>query len=141
MAEILGEKYFNKPVTWEYLTRHFFFEPLNIQNELDLVGHDFHSFDRLANAYFTSNGKYRQVDNKALDLITPAGPAGSVCISTKGMAVWMEFLINRGVHKGRQLVSREVIEETWKPRIATGQGKETGMSNYALGWGVNEYRG
>ncbi|XP_055334004.1 uncharacterized protein LOC129585375 [Paramacrobiotus metropolitanus] len=78
------------------------------------------------------------------------------------MAVWMQFLLDRGRFKSRQLISRRTLEDTWKSRIsglpnppdhpASNLGnrtftiKEYGQEfienvGYGLGWMETRHRG
>lgn len=149
MAEILGKILFKEEISWEALVDRIFLTPLGIKNDTDFAGHNFAHYDRLAVPYVTDYGTYRELDHQVQELIEPAGPAGSICLSSSAMIIWMQFLVNRGQHARRQIVDPSVIEETWKPRImlpvrnsSTGAAILRNQSAaYALGWITSNYRG
>lgn len=78
------------------------------------------------------------------------GPAGGINASLADMLPWLAVQLRRGVlPDGLTLWSATQAEEMWTPRtiVASGPGptpdypQRTVMQGYALGWGVNDYRG
>ncbi|OQV17301.1 hypothetical protein BV898_08551 [Hypsibius exemplaris] len=155
VAETLGEKFINATVPWEMLVKEFFLRPLGISASAGFA--DYLEVNRVARPFMSVNGKHRPVDHKIMQLITPAGAAGSLCLSPEAMAVWMQFVLNRGRFAGVQVVSVKAVEESWQPRILQvvqgngGRGADAmrgteGLISsvrraYALGWGTGTYRG
>jgi CubicO group peptidase (beta-lactamase class C family) len=81
-----------------------------------------------------------------------AAPAGSIQASAIDIAEWMKVQLARGAlpgGKGRRLFSEQQAEEMWTPRTIEPpdhyppvlDARKPGFSLYALGWGVEDYRG
>ncbi|XP_055334001.1 uncharacterized protein LOC129585372 isoform X2 [Paramacrobiotus metropolitanus] len=161
-AEVLARKLLGRSVTWEELLDMYFFEPLGIHRDVDFAGYNFTSFSRLSFPHLSENLRYRAMDARTVDLIEPTGPSGSVCMTPNAMAVWMQFMLERGQHRFRQLISSKTLEDTWKTRImglpepphppATNLGNRTFtlaeyqqemLENlgYGLGWMETRHRG
>lgn len=78
------------------------------------------------------------------------GPAGGIVLSMCEIVPWLRVQLSRGILSGgSRLWSAHQSEEMWTPRtiIAGGPGPSAEapdravMQGYALGWGVNDYRG
>ena len=78
------------------------------------------------------------------------GPAGGINASLSDMLPWLAVQLRRGVlPDGLSLWSAAQAEEMWTPRtiVSSGPGptadqpQRSVMQGYALGWGVNDYRG
>ncbi|XP_055333902.1 uncharacterized protein LOC129585296 isoform X2 [Paramacrobiotus metropolitanus] len=117
-TEILAEKLLKRFVSWENLTRLYLLDPLEINDDVDFSGYHSKFVSRTSKPYhFTTDGQYKELDPETFTLIEPGGPAGSICLTPKAMIVWMQFLLDRGRYKSKQIVSRASIENTWKTRI------------------------
>jgi CubicO group peptidase (beta-lactamase class C family) len=78
------------------------------------------------------------------------GPAGGIHLSATDMVPWLEVQLSRGaLPEGRRLWTAARSEEMWAPQTITLSGagptadcpERPVMQGYALGWGVNDYRG
>lgn len=74
-------------------------------------------------------------------------PAGGIVTTGEDMAKFMSFLVNGGVHEGRQLLSRNAIQEMYTPQEVEGSpygpvmNPLTKLVAYCLGWIAHEYDG
>jgi hypothetical protein len=93
---------------------------------------DFIKTPNRAHTYSNFNGKYVENSNSGLNAVDSAG---SLAVSIKEMANWLNFQIANGKFQGKQLVSIKSILETRKPQIAMDKG-----SYYGLGWTINTQR-
>jgi CubicO group peptidase (beta-lactamase class C family) len=78
------------------------------------------------------------------------GPAGGIHASIADIVPWLQVQLAKGrLPSGERLWSEAQAEEMWKPQtiIASGAGpsveapQRAVIECYALGWGVNDYRG
>jgi len=78
------------------------------------------------------------------------GPAGGIVVSIAEIVPWLRVQLGRGsALDGTRLWSTYQADEMWTPRtiVASGPGpsseapERSVMQGYALGWGVNDYRG
>lgn len=90
-----------------------------------------------------------------LTVITPLetallGPAGGIHMSASEIVAWLTVQLGSGaLPDGSRLWSVGQAREMWTPRTITMSGPGPGpdspdrpvMQGYALGWGVNDYRG
>ena len=79
---------------------------------------------------------------------TTASAAGGINCSARSMALWMSFVLSKGLTAdGEQLISTDQFDQLLKPvTLLPGTGyvaKNTGsyLSAYALGWGVSTFYG
>lgn len=71
---------------------------------------------------------------------------GGIISSVKDMAQWMMFNLNHGIWKGDTLLSKQSRNMLWTPHNIfsvdhTDSDQAVHMRGYALGWGINDYRG
>ncbi|NQU50369.1 MAG: beta-lactamase family protein [Planctomycetes bacterium] len=71
---------------------------------------------------------YRDLDNIA--------PAGAINSNVIDMSQWLKLLLNEGKYNGKQLISKEALQECWKPQITIGEG-----IGYGMGWMLREWEG
>lgn len=78
------------------------------------------------------------------------GPAGGIHASIADMVPWLQVQLAKGrMRSGEALWSEAQTAEMWRPQtlIASGPGptpdapQRAVLESYALGWGVNDYRG
>ncbi|HZW34487.1 MAG TPA: DUF3471 domain-containing protein, partial [Isosphaeraceae bacterium] len=70
--------------------------------------------------------------------------AGSINSNVLDMARWVAVHTHGGKLEGRTIISPSVLNELHAPQMTTGQPspkKEISPASYALGWGVDTYRG
>lgn len=92
-------------------------------------------------------GQLERIVPEDIDLL---GPAGGVHASASDILPWIEAQLGKGVlPDGTRLWSAAQADEMWRPQtiIASGPGpspeapQRAVIEAYALGWGVNDYRG
>jgi CubicO group peptidase (beta-lactamase class C family) len=91
---------------------------------------------------------YSDRDDKIVEIpfrdITNAGPAGSINSNVMDMARWLVVQTHQGKIDGKQIISAAVLADIHTPHMTTGvpqERKEIAPAGYALGWGVDQYRG
>jgi CubicO group peptidase (beta-lactamase class C family) len=76
--------------------------------------------------------------------ITNVGPAGSINSNVEDMSRWLVVQTDKGKIDGRQVISAAVLTDIHTPHMTTGaapERPEIAPAGYALGWGVDDYRG
>ena len=71
---------------------------------------------------------------KPMRNLSNIAPAGAINSNVKDMAQWVRLQLGRGEIDGKRLVSKERIEETWKPHITMA-----GDISYGLGWMLHKW--
>ena len=71
---------------------------------------------------------YRDLNNIA--------PAGAINSNVIDMSQWLKFLLNEGKYNGKQMISKEALQECWQPQITMGEG-----IGYGMGWMLREWEG
>jgi hypothetical protein len=94
------------------------------------------------------DGKLQVLPFEALDNV---GPAGAINSSAADMAKWVQLQLNHGKFTDREghLFSEQRSNEMWAPQTILPTGDlppqlaalKTNFADYALGWGLREYRG
>jgi CubicO group peptidase (beta-lactamase class C family) len=91
---------------------------------------------------------YADRDDKIMEIpfrdITNVGPAGSINSNVEDMSRWLVVHTDKGKIDGRQLISAAVLTDIHTPHMTTGtapERPEIAPAGYALGWGVDDYRG
>ena len=127
--------------SWEDVVRARIFTPLGMN------GSNFSVIDSQKAADFAR--PYAERDDKIVeipfrDITAAVGPAGSINSSVTDMARWLVVQTHKGKIDGKQILSAPVLADIQAPHMTTGvpqERKEIGPSAYALGWGVDDYRG
>jgi len=77
--------------------------------------------------------------------IDAVGPAGSINSSVEEMLHYIQFHIDSGAYRGRQLLSKENAREMQTPQMLVGTQEiwpdELGVAAYGLGLSITNYRG
>lgn len=75
-------------------------------------------------------------------------PAGSIFLSARDLARWLQFQLGDGTWRGRRLVSKDALDETHRPQSIIPQGDvtrrlspESIQLTYGMGWVISDYRG
>lgn len=126
--------------SWEDLVRERIFAPLGIAGANFSVAESQKSPD-FAQPYEERNGKIVRVPFHPLESV---GPAGSINAHVEDMARWMAVHLCGGKFGSRQLLPQSRIDELHRPHVATGAPAarpDISSLDYALGWGVGQYRG
>lgn len=133
IEEVAGE-------SWEQFIQKRFFDPLEMKTSNFSVTVSQKTSD-FAMPYVEKKGEVQEVPFRNIDEI---GPAGSINSCVDEMANWLIMQINKGKFKNRQIVSENSLKETHTPQIISGsvsRHDELLYPSYAMGWGVNGYRG
>jgi CubicO group peptidase (beta-lactamase class C family) len=83
---------------------------------------------------------WRNLDNVA--------PAGAINAGARDLTKWIRFQLGEGMFEGKRLLSATHLAETHTPQMvlrrdeaARAMEPETQISNYALGWAIQDYHG
>jgi CubicO group peptidase (beta-lactamase class C family) len=125
---------------WEEVVRARIFTPLG------MTGTNFSVKDSQQAADHAK--PYEERDDKVVEVpfrdITTAGPAGSINSSVFDMARWLGVQTHKGKFEGKQIISAAVLADIHTPHMTMGvpqERQEIAPAGYALGWGVDDYRG
>jgi hypothetical protein len=133
--------------SWEDYIRQHIFAPLGMNNS-NVSNAAFKPGEDYAFPHSRVDGKLQVIHFEVLDNV---GPAGSINSCAADMAKWVQLQLNRGKfidHDGR-LFSDQQSKEMWSaqtilpisnppPPLA---GLKSNFADYALGWGLRDYRG
>jgi CubicO group peptidase (beta-lactamase class C family) len=127
--------------TWEDAVRTRVLTPLSMSNS------NFSVKDSAKSADFAA--PYAERDDKVVlipfrDISVAAGPAGSINSCVEDMTRWLIVQTRAGKLGDKSLISAPVLADIQTPHMTTGappERKEIGPAGYALGWGVDDYRG
>jgi CubicO group peptidase (beta-lactamase class C family) len=133
--------------SWDDYVRQRLFAPLGMTHST-LTNSNFKPGDDVASPHSRVDGKLQVIAFESLD---NAGPAGAINSCAADMAKWVQLQLNRGKfpdHDGR-LFSEERSREMWSAQtiLQTGTpppplaGLKANFADYALGWGLRDYRG
>ncbi len=137
-AGVLVEEVARKP--WEDFIRERFFAPLEMTTSNTSVNDSQKAAD-FARPYGGDTEKSNVIPFRNIDQI---GPAGSINSSAREMSNWIIAQLNDGKFSGKQVIPERVLRQTHTPQIVSGatlRYDELFYSMYAMGWGVNAYRG
>ncbi len=154
-AEAASEK------TWDELVRELLLEPLGMQNSYTSLQRMQQSGQSgaAASPHANLDGGFIPEELRALDPVQPipwpdigANPAGSIVSTLEDMTVWLQMLLNGGLHKGQQVLSPETVTEMTTPQMLIRPGEsgmepmfalglESNILSYGMGWFVMDYRG
>jgi CubicO group peptidase (beta-lactamase class C family) len=131
-------------MAWEDFVRQRIFGPLDMTQSC-LTIDELKSFPEYSLPYSVDFSGETPPQELALQEIYALRSTGSLNASTNDMLKWMQFFLNKGKVGGKQLVSRRIIDEMWKPHIPFPQRPMTqaffGLQGYGLAWFVGTYRG
>jgi CubicO group peptidase (beta-lactamase class C family) len=135
MYSLAGESEVKAAKTsWSNLITENILKPLKM-NTATTTYQDFIKETNRAHTYSKFYDNYIENSVSNIDSVSPAGSMG---VSIKEIANWLNFQLNNGKFQGKQLVSVKSLLETRKPQIAMDG--EAG-SYYGLGWTINTKRG
>jgi len=133
--------------SWDDYVRQHIFAALGMQHS-NTSAKLYKSGDDYASPHSRVEGKLQVITLENLDNV---GPAGSINSCAADMATWVQVQLNRGkfVDRDGRLFSEKQSREMWSPQtiLPTGDpppalvGLKTNFADYALGWGLREYRG
>lgn len=138
-AGVLVEKL--SGMSWEQFIAKRIFEPLGMKTSNTSVNDSKRSAD-FALPYQEIKGEMKEIPFRNIDAI---GPAGSINSSVNEMSNWLAMQLAKGKFNGKQVISEKSLAENHKPQILTSDQlppyEEMTYGSYAMGWGVNSYRG
>lgn len=133
--------------SWDDYIREKILQPLGMTTTT-LSNAVFKPGDNYAFPHSKIDGKLQVIDFINLD---NAGPAGSINSSAAEMAKWISLQLNRGNFPGgdKRLFSEAQSREMWSAQTILPAGERPGplagvsskFADYALGWGLRDYRG
>lgn len=130
-------------ITWEEIIKNKLLGPLNMSascfttDEMKKYGNYSLSYFELDSTHKLQAKQY-EAQSEAL------GPAGTIKSSVEDMSHWMIAQLNKGVYKGKQVISPSVIDRTLEPNaIADKEGRWEELSNslYCMGRSIQTYKG
>lgn len=127
--------------SWEELVSRKIFAPLGMKTSNFSVTDSQKSPD-FALPYTRGGKKVVLIPFRNIDSI---GPAGSINSSVNEMAHWIILNLNKGKFGDKQVISEANLKKIHTAQMTTdayfSRFKERFYSTYAMGWGINAYRG
>jgi CubicO group peptidase (beta-lactamase class C family) len=131
--------------TWGDFLKARIFQPLGMNDTYSLLK-QVKLIENKADAHYEIDGEITKIEQMSADNI---GPAGSMWSSINDIGKWIQFLLNKGVKDGNQLISSSNFEELFKPQqiipsnefYPTQQITKPHWMTYGLGWFQHDYRG
>jgi hypothetical protein len=133
--------------SWDDYIRQHIFAPLGMSHS-NVSNANAKPGDDVAFPHSAVDGKLQVIPFEVLDNI---GPAGAINSCAADMAKWLQLQLNRGKFADRdgRLFSERRSREMWSPQtiLPTGDpppqlvGLKANFADYALGWGLHDYRG
>lgn len=133
-------------ISWEEFLQQRLFDPLEMDDTVPRVDLT-RDIENIVTPHQRIDNEIQAIQNAPVDSI-PA--AGAVWSSIRDMSRWIQFLLGEGsTAAGKQLVSKELIEEMFKPHAIVGQERfyptarltNPNWTTYGLGWFQHDYRG
>lgn len=118
--------------TWDDYLKYHFFEPLGM-TRTGTTYQNFITSPNASKAYTLLDGKVFEITASKVDNL---GPAGSMTSSVNDLSKWLMVQLNNGEFNGRQIIPKQVIQETRKSNTIVGnsRGKGNYFNTYGLGW-------
>lgn len=128
--------------SWEEFVRQHLFEPLDMRSSsFDVV-----QISKEASDY---SHPYREVGDEVKEIPFYAAqaaiaPAGAIVSNVTEMSNWVLMHLNQGTYKGTKIISEAQVRQMHTPQMIVpqvSQYPEMPYASYAMGWGVEPYRG
>ena len=133
--------------SWDDYIRQHIFAPLGMEHS-NVSTASYKPGGDYAYPHSRVDGKLQVLPFEALDNV---GPAGSINSCAADMAKWVQLQLNHGKFLDRDghLFTEQRSKEMWAPQTILPTGDvppqlaalKTNFADYALGWGLREYRG
>jgi CubicO group peptidase (beta-lactamase class C family) len=130
-------------VSWDHFIETRIFAPLGMTDShpsLATLG----KLENVARPHATVEGTMTEIQpHDGLNV----NPAGSIYSNVSDMLAWLQLAIDRGVYKGRRLLSTGASQMTQTPQMPIAQSgwsemfPDVDFLSYAAGWFVCSYRG
>jgi len=119
---------------WPELAEKLVFEPLGMASS----SFRFADYDQAENrAYIHALPVDGHPEAKYTRNADVQAPAGALSTNLVDYSKWMRMQLQEGQWDGKQIVSKEALEETWRPHSQTGYNTTTFKAGYySLGWNV-----
>ncbi|MGY5854364.1 MAG: serine hydrolase domain-containing protein, partial [Candidatus Thorarchaeota archaeon] len=123
------------------------FKPLRMKNSV-LTFAEYKQFDDHALGYRERSGKLEEIESPASMYDTSSG-GGAIFSNAEDIGRWIEFHLNKGEVRGKQLIKPESLRKTYHPLYIL-PGSAGGLqidkkwwyqSGYGMGWQTVVYRG
>ena len=121
--------------SWEAFTIENILTPLGMDNTWMNTA----NILRYGNVAFPHNNLYGPLEIIPFDKIDNMGPATSMVSNVKDLAKWIQFQLDSGKHKGRQIIPWEVLQKTRDINILTGSRKSPFYPTHFRGYGLGLY--
>lgn len=129
-----------KGKTWEAVVQEQILTPLQMQR----ANFSVNAMQQDDNHALPYGKKEEEVEQLPFRNIDAVGPAGSINASVLEMANWVRLHLNGGKLGDRDIISSAMLKELHRPLVTVPAGRlsqPNGLTNYALGWFVDAYRG
>jgi CubicO group peptidase (beta-lactamase class C family) len=130
--------------SWDEWIATRIFRPLGMERSRTSV-RELAGLTDVASPHERIDGQVVPVSHRNIDNIAPAG---SILSSARDMTRWLKLMLNRGELEGKRMLSKEVVDEVWRPSVLYPLPPETialfpstHFSTYGLGWGLRDYHG
>lgn len=118
--------------TWDDYLKYHFFNPLGM-TRTGTTYQNFITSPNASKAYTLLNGSVYEITPSKVDNL---GPAGSMTSCVKDLSKWLIMQLDNGKYNGKQIVPRQVLQETRNSNTIVGnsRGKGNYFNTYGLGW-------
>ncbi len=126
--------------TWEEFVNEKIFNPLEMKNSTFSIN-DVKNNKKNSLRYIFKNNKHEKIEMLNADNI---GGAGSINSTVSDMSNWLIMQINKGMFKGKRVISESELQFLQKPVMAIHTPivyPELFYLSYACGWYVTTYKG
>eukprot|EP01118_Nematostelium_gracile_P007261 TRINITY_DN234_c0_g1_i4.p1 TRINITY_DN234_c0_g1~~TRINITY_DN234_c0_g1_i4.p1 ORF type:complete len:525 (-),score=141.48 TRINITY_DN234_c0_g1_i4:206-1759(-) len=136
--------------TWESGLRKNILDPLGMKNTsldtLSAIATGNYAFPH----GFDADGNVQAYEKDINQIVKLLGPAGSISSSANEMSTWLQFHLNKGNFKGKQIVSAANLAQNYVPISAMEAPyllfpplfpADFTLSAYGMGWWTGTYRG
>lgn len=119
--------------SWEDISAEKLYQPLGMTSTSSRYD-DFLARPNRAAMHIRVNGKWAAAVKFDPDELTPAYGVSS---NVKDLAQWVRLLLADGKYNGKQLISKEALDQTRLPTILNGVNASGKPTWYGLGWDVS----
>lgn len=128
---------------WDDLVREWLFEPLGMTNSNTTI-QELRASGNIAEPHWRmEDGEIRKIENWC---VSPGEPCAAINSCIDDMLKWLQFHLNMGEWNGKQLISRENMQEMHKwavpfPMWSVKIDEIPPIQGYGMGWIQDYYRG
>jgi len=127
---------------WEDFTRKNILEPLEMVST-GFFHNRVYDEPNFAKSYFYDYKENEFEDSDYLSYFPVKNPSGGMYSSVNDMCNWIIMNLQEGKYKGKQIVSKEYLENAQKIHIGNNADRGWNFKNlaYGLGWQIQSYQG